>query len=222
MTSRSRRRSRASGNGSAERTRAAFLAAARQVFCRHSYDQAGLREIAAVAGADKRLITRYFGSKERLFALALLSATAKFEPEREEYRRFGERYAELIYGASALTDAERFEFISLCIRSASSPVGRRLVRANIKEQVEQMAENLAGEDAPIRASLLLSICLGGALMREVLKIEQFVGLSVEQAKRYIAPLMQNLIEGGRLRRPARQPSARQRGARASPAPARSR
>jgi len=49
-------------------TREAVLLAAREVFTRLGYDRAGIREIAAGAGIDARLIGRYFGSKEKLFA----------------------------------------------------------------------------------------------------------------------------------------------------------
>ena len=42
-------------------TRAAILQAARRRFAREGYDQTGLREVAADAGVDAALISRYFG-----------------------------------------------------------------------------------------------------------------------------------------------------------------
>jgi len=190
------------------------------VFCRHNYDQAGLRDIAAIAGADKRLVTRYFGSKERLFAAALQSSITKFKAARNEYPRLGQRYAERTFGTSDLTDTDRLEFISLCIHSASSPTGKRLVRANVKQQIEEMAGNLGGEDAALRASLLLAMFFGGALVREVLRIEELVGLSVDKAKIYLAPLLQSLVDGKPLRTSRSRASVRRPGP--PPLPARSR
>ena len=40
----------------------------RRLFTALGYDGAGMREIASAAGVDARLIGRYFGSKEGLFA----------------------------------------------------------------------------------------------------------------------------------------------------------
>ena len=52
----------------AQKTRARILEAARLRFCQHSYEQVGVRDIAADANIDAALINRYFGTKEELFA----------------------------------------------------------------------------------------------------------------------------------------------------------
>ncbi|MGK5558613.1 TetR/AcrR family transcriptional regulator, partial [Actinomadura kijaniata] len=51
-------------------TRRAILTAARERFAEDGYDRATIRAIAADAGIDPSMVMRYFGSKERLFALA--------------------------------------------------------------------------------------------------------------------------------------------------------
>ena len=56
---------------SAAATREKLLASARQRFLRESYDNVGLRDIAADAGVDVALVGRYFGSKEQLFTEVL-------------------------------------------------------------------------------------------------------------------------------------------------------
>src|SRR5262245_43123552 len=55
----------------AEATRRAILDAAIDAFARSGYDGASTRDIARDAGIDPRLISRYFGSKEALFAQAV-------------------------------------------------------------------------------------------------------------------------------------------------------
>src|SRR5260370_37969184 len=52
----------------ARKTRRRMLEAARLRFCQHSYEQVGVRDIAADANIDAALINRYFGTKEDLFA----------------------------------------------------------------------------------------------------------------------------------------------------------
>ena len=48
-------------------TRAAMLDAAVCRFARDGYDGASVRDIAADAGVDAALVSRYFGGKEELF-----------------------------------------------------------------------------------------------------------------------------------------------------------
>src|SRR5215472_5696881 len=52
-------------------SRAAILAAAREVFTERGYARATIREIARRAGVTHGLVMRHFGSKERLLLLAL-------------------------------------------------------------------------------------------------------------------------------------------------------
>jgi AcrR family transcriptional regulator len=63
----------------ASRTRARILAAAQQAFAERGYSEAGIRDIAAIAGVDSALLLRYFGSKAKLFEAALIDAIPQFE-----------------------------------------------------------------------------------------------------------------------------------------------
>src|SRR5215471_14098787 len=53
-----------------ERTRAAILKAAQELFAEQGYERATVRDIAAQASIDPAMVIRYFGSKEGLFARA--------------------------------------------------------------------------------------------------------------------------------------------------------
>jgi AcrR family transcriptional regulator len=61
----------------AEATRRAILDAAAEVSTRNGYDGTVMRDVARLAGSDTRLITRYFGSKEGLFAQVVDEAFRK-------------------------------------------------------------------------------------------------------------------------------------------------
>ena len=56
--------------GKSDRTRAAILEAARELFATEGYERATVRDIAAKAAIDPALVIRYFGSKEALFVRA--------------------------------------------------------------------------------------------------------------------------------------------------------
>jgi AcrR family transcriptional regulator len=53
-------------------TRAALLDAAREVFVEHGYEGATMRAIAARANVDAAMVNHWFGSKEGLFAEAVI------------------------------------------------------------------------------------------------------------------------------------------------------
>jgi len=94
-----RRRPRNSG-----KTRSDILAAARVEFCNHGFGGARVDDIAARAGANKRLLYKYFGNKEDLYRAVLLDAY-------EEIRR-GERELNLesLSPREAMDKLVRFTF----------------------------------------------------------------------------------------------------------------
>src|SRR5690349_8606056 len=66
-------------------SRAALLAAAREVFRELGYERATTREIGQRANVDAALIARYFGSKENLFVASIAvvdpaESEIEFEP----------------------------------------------------------------------------------------------------------------------------------------------
>jgi AcrR family transcriptional regulator len=74
----------------APETRARILAAAQRVFAELGYAQAGIREIAAMAGVTSPMLLRYFGSKAGLFEAALANAVRLDEvlvAPREDFGR---------------------------------------------------------------------------------------------------------------------------------------
>src|SRR4029434_4340364 len=53
-----------------QRTRAAILQAAQELFATQGYERTTVRDVAARAAIDPAMVMRYFGSKEGLFARA--------------------------------------------------------------------------------------------------------------------------------------------------------
>jgi AcrR family transcriptional regulator len=147
----------------AQATRGAILESATEAFCRAGYDGAGTREIARAAGVDPRLITRYFGSKEHLFAEVvdvmyrkpLLMAPGQNGP----------------VAAALLADAPReLDGLLLTLRSAANPRAAEIMRAHLEANYQlHLTEALPGDDTRARAALLISICAGVQLMRNVLR-----------------------------------------------------
>jgi AcrR family transcriptional regulator len=109
------------------------------------------------------LITRYFGSKENLFAQvvdevfqkALLMAPGKND-------------AAALDLLTSSVPPER-DGMMVTLRSASSPRAAEIMRENMERNYQKLlASELPGEDRMARAALLIAICAGVQLMRDIL------------------------------------------------------
>ena len=144
-------------------TRTAILHAAREEFTQRGYDGVGVREIARAAGVDPRLIGRYFGSKEGLFAEVVDLAYEKSLMMTPELNAQAAR--ELLTG----TDKSAEAGMLLTLRSAANPRAAAIMRDSIERNYQRrLAGALPGPDATSRAALLIAICAGVILDRMLL------------------------------------------------------
>lgn len=159
----------------AESTRQRILEAATEAFAASGYDGASTRVIAGKAGVDPRLITRYYGSKEALF----------------------ERVVERVYRhplmmvpgqntavARALLDdapVSQAQGLLLTIRSVANERAAGIMRRHLEQHYQrQLAGALPdGPDAVARAALLIAVCTGVQMQRNVLGNGALAGQAAE-------------------------------------------
>ena len=146
----------------AEATKAAILAAARGRFAQASYDTVGLRDIAGDAGVDPALISRYFGSKEDLFA-AVLSRPEKIARINAlfvgDVDTLAERVADMILDEP--DDETTVEDFLIMLNSIASTTASHMVRETIFERCDRpVTAMLEGEHSEIRARLLGALIVG--------------------------------------------------------------
>ncbi|MFK3978913.1 TetR/AcrR family transcriptional regulator [Micromonospora sp. NPDC050397] len=152
----------ASPRRDSEATRRAILDAATDLFCERGYDGAGTRDIAREAGVDARLITRYYGSKENLFAQVVDKVFQKSLMMGPGHNR--EAAIDLL-----TSSAPRRDGMMLMLRSASNPRAAEIMRDHLERNYQhRVAEGLPGADAVGRAALLIAVCTGVQAMRNVL------------------------------------------------------
>ena len=143
-------------------TRAAILQAARRRFASEPFEQVGVREIGADAGVDAALIARYFGSKEDLFQEVVDDYPDPAEIWSGDRATFGERAAQQIAGKGG----DGFEHLFIALRSTASPRASKIAREAMKRHIlDPCAAWLGGEDAEVRARLLLAYFMGGVVSR---------------------------------------------------------
>ncbi|HMO42099.1 MAG TPA: TetR family transcriptional regulator [Phenylobacterium sp.] len=147
-------------------TRAAILEAARKRFAREGYDQTGLRDVAADAGVDAALISRYFGGKDELFAEVLACAPSISEFLDEDRAGFGERMARML--AVDPMDEDKLDTFMIMLSSASSPKASEAIRRHSQKAFFTPLEDwLGGDDAPVRARILSCVMMGATMNRMI-------------------------------------------------------
>lgn len=174
-------------------TRLAILQAARGRFLDDAYEQVGLRAIAGDVGVDPALISRYFGSKEGLFAEVLASASKDpMEVLGGERAEFGVRVARAMLHPSKRSP-ERMAFIQLATRSSASPVASRLVRRHIEKQfMVPFGTWLGGKRAAEKAWLTASVLMGVAVMAGIER--RAAADEKEAAMPELARLLQSIVD----------------------------
>lgn len=155
-----------------EATRRRLLTAARDLFGEHGYDGVTVRMIAATAGVNVALVHRYFGSKAALFAEVL---EGEYVIQRV-IAGVGDPAPLPLRLARHVVRQTRLGPTSPLPRMLDRSVGNEEVRRILREHferlvVEPLVAQLSGPDARIRATLAVTIIMGGGPVRRVLGLD---------------------------------------------------
>ena len=166
---------------SGEATRRRILSAAVTRFARASYEEVKLRDIAADVGVDVALVHRSFGSKEQLFAAAVVEACPSALLSQERGR------LSALFASFAL-ESQQHDGLHIFVRSLTSPQARDLIRACCyRDFIGPLAAKLDGPAAQQRAALFVSCLIGFSILREVLRVEPLL------AEQDSGPLIERLL-----------------------------
>ena len=175
-------------------TREAILAAARMAFARESYEQVGVREIAAVAGVNGALVIRYFGSKDQLFIEAVTQKFSLGDLLSGERSQAGERLARYVLQKDASGDS--LDPIITLLRSATHPQASVLLQQGLEDGfIRPLAQWLGGEQAVLRAGLIAAYLTGLTVSRFVIRIKSLSESEPEPLVALAAPVLQMYIDG---------------------------
>jgi AcrR family transcriptional regulator len=152
-------------------TKAAIVAAARRRFSEHGYPGTTMRAIAADAEVDPRLITHFFGSKQKLFASVV---ELPFDPDAvfpmllgPGGEGLGRRLAEFILGL--LENPQPRNILTGIIRAAASEqaAADQLRERIIQRVLVPLAQQLGADRPELRAALVASQVVGLMFARHV-------------------------------------------------------
>ncbi|WP_216208279.1 TetR/AcrR family transcriptional regulator [Amycolatopsis aidingensis] len=180
-------------------TRAALLEAARAVFAESGYEGATVRGIATKAGVDAAMVNHWFGSKEGLFAQAVLELP--FNPaELLDSLLSGpvEELSERIV-RTFLTrwDESGGGMFAALVRSVAGheQVAQVLREFFLNHLFNRLADKVGGEDAQFRATLCASQIIGMGMIRYVARFEPLASTDIETMVTAVAPTLQRYLTG---------------------------
>jgi AcrR family transcriptional regulator len=178
-----------------ERTRAAILKAAQELFADFGYERTTVRDIAARAVIDPAMVMRYFGSKDELFARATVFDLRLPDLTKTEPSQIGDI---LIRHFLALWEGSLSEgTLTILLRaSASNEDAAAKMRSIFADQVTPMLAAVTDRaEVATRAGLISSQLLGLALCRYVLKVPPVVAMQPELMIKCVGPALQRYITG---------------------------
>ena len=178
-----------------ERTRAAILKAAQELFADFGYERTTVRDIAARAVIDPAMVMRYFGSKEELFAQATVFDLRLPDLTKTERSQIGDT---LIRHFLALWEGALSKgTLTILLRASASNEGAAAKMRNIfaGQVTPMLAEVTDRAEVATRAGLVASQLLGLALCRYVLKVPPVVAMQPELIVKCVGPALQQHITG---------------------------
>jgi AcrR family transcriptional regulator len=154
-----------------------ILDAARAEFGERGLEAATIRRIAERANVDPSLVMQHYGSKAALFAVAIqLDDASPGEVEAHLHDVLDVRLAALPPETRAL------------VRSMlTAPEAAEAMRAFLNERVVNLSRAMGGEDADLRAALIVSSILGLTIARHFLELDAFASASEADIARVARP-----------------------------------
>lgn len=174
-----------------DQTKSAILESAKRLFASRGYSETGVRDIAAEAGVNPALISRYFGSKLQLFETALentLGVSVFTEIGRDQ---FGRRVTDII----CLSEGDQAGVISALVLSAGDSAARRIILHQLERLVLQPLEQwFNSSDASERAAQLTLIVTGFFTYRDLLPLDALKGDASEGMRAWLAKTLQEIVD----------------------------
>lgn len=145
--------------------------AAIQRFARQSYEQTGLRDIAADADVDVAYVHRSFGSKEQLFAEAVRTSARIDRVLAEGSCDMSGHLARQAFLRDGRASAADVGPLDIMIHSLSSPAAARVLRERIVSDFVVPLGARLDDPACLRAAVIGALLAGIGILRNVLGIE---------------------------------------------------
>lgn len=174
----------------ADRTRAAILDAAQQIFAAKGFAEAGVRDITALAGVNPSLVSRYFGGKLKLFEAALDAALNTRLMTDLPKDRFGKMIV-----ARFADDDDRVSPLPMMFSAAADSEARAVAQRLLRERVfEPLKHWFGGGDADVKAARFMMVSLGFFAYRDQLPLAEFAGGVEPRLRQWLEREFQAIVD----------------------------
>ncbi|MEO3797916.1 TetR family transcriptional regulator [Nonomuraea sp. B10E15] len=177
------------------RTERRILDAARALFAEVGYERATIRAVARSAEVDPALVMQYFGSKQELFQQSVRGAAASGtdEGEGEGQGEGAEGLVERLLGTLGVKLGEMPQGSLAMMRSMlTHPEAAASARQVLGAQIDRLAESIPGEDARLRAALIMTVMVGVTVGNQLLELDELRGVPPEEIARLLRPSLRAL------------------------------
>ncbi|WP_077145718.1 TetR/AcrR family transcriptional regulator [Sphingopyxis sp. KK2] len=174
----------------ADRTRAAILHAAQQVFAAKGFAEAGVRDITALAGVNPSLVSRYFGGKLKLFEAALDAAlNTRLMTDLPK-----DQFGKMIVARFADED-DRVSPLPMMFSAAADSEARAIAQRLLRERVfEPLKDWFGGGDADVKAARFMMVSLGFFAYRDQLPLAEFAGRVEPRLRQWLEREFQAIVD----------------------------
>lgn len=175
----------------AAQTQADILAAARRRFATDGYEPTTLRAIAADVGVDAALVTRYFGSKQDLFATA-----TEFRIDLPDLSAADQDdIADMLLPRYFAVWEDDQSFLALLRAAGTSRVAAETLNQTLATHVAPTLRTATPDHERQRIALTDAFVIGLAMTRSVLANPPIAALSREELARWAGPVFRQLLVG---------------------------
>ena len=175
----------------AAQTRADILAAAKSRFATEGFERTTLRAIAADVGVDQALVSRYFGSKQDLFATA---TEFRIDLPDLEGVPADDVAAMLLPRYFAVWEDDQ-SFLALLRAAGTSTVAADTLNRTLETNVAPALLSATPDHHRQRVALTDAFVIGLAMTRSVLANQPMLAFSREELTRWAAPIFEQLLTG---------------------------
>ena len=174
-----------------DRTKAAILLAAQEAFSTRGYGATGVREITAAAGVNASLVSRYFGSKEKLFEAALSELLDASIITNVGKADFGKRLMAIF----AQSDQFRVNVLPMLVLATGDPVSRTVADRLLRELIiTPLANWFDRENAEERAARLVLLASGFFVYRILYPLPAWEGELAPASRDWLERAFQSIVD----------------------------
>lgn len=162
-------------------------------FTESGFDGVGIREIAEAADVNVALISRYFGSKKKLFTEAILTRLSIEPLLQGPAEEWPETMADFMFNKAR--NADGIDPLVAVLRSAGSPSITPAIKHIFEEKIfDRLAGQLPAPSARQQAALIISLLFGFDSLRRIFGVADLTRHDQKKLRHQLVHILRELTQ----------------------------